>query len=227
MKQTVTTVFLLLGFLSFSQDWDFEKPNYKEIEKNIQKEGSNLFYNSLMDRYLKADSTFTLEEKRHLYYGYAFNEKYAPYSHSEYSDSLSTILQKEKLDTIDLKKVVHFTNALLHENPFDLNAINYQLYALDQMEKKEAFDKKIIQFQIVMDALISSGNGTSKKEAFYVIETSHEYALLNILGFQFGGTQSLIEHYDYLTVAENQAGIDGLYFDVSLCLNSMSEMLKD
>ena len=32
----------------------------------------------------------------------------------------------------------------------------------------------------------------------------------NILGFQFGGTQSLIEHYDYLTLSENQAKIEGL-----------------
>ena len=66
-----------------------------------------------------------------------------------------------------------------------------------------------------------------KKEAFYVIYTSHEYDLLNILGFQFGGSQSLIEHYDYLTLAENEAKIEGLYFDVSPCLNSMSKMFKE
>jgi len=39
--------------------------------------------------------------------------------------------------------------------------------------------------------------------------------------------QSLIEHYDYLTVAKNDAKIEGLYFDVSPCLNSMSNMFKE
>lgn len=227
MKKIFTITFLLINFLSFSQDWDFKTPNYKKIEKEIKKKNSSFFYNSLMKRYMEADSTLTLEEKRHIYYGYSFNENYSPYSRSEYSDSLRLILQKEKLDMVDFKKIVDFTNSMLSENPFDLNAINYQLYSLEQTRNKELFDKRMAQYQIVLDAIMSSGNGTNKKNAFYVIYTSHEYVLLNILGFQFGGMQSLIEHYDYLTLAENEAEIEGLYFDVSPCLNSMSEMFKE
>jgi hypothetical protein len=116
---------------------------------------------------------------------------------------------------------------MLLDNPFDLSAINYQLYSLEQMGNKKSFDKKVTQLGTIVDVLISSGNGKSKKDAFYVIYTSHEYDLLNILGFQFGGSQSLIEHYDYLTLAENEAKLEGLFFDVSPCLNSMSKMFKE
>jgi len=215
-----------MSFLSYSQDWDFEKPNYKKIEKNIKKKKSNLFYESLMNRFQNADSTMTLEEKRHLYYGYRFDENYSPYSRSDYGDSLRVVFQKEKLDSIDFIKAVDFTDKMLLDNPFDLNAINYQLYSLEQMGNKTTFNKKATQLKTIVDALMSSGNGTSKKEAFYVIYTSHEYDLLNILGFQFGGSQSLIEHYDYLTLVENEAKIEGLYFDVSPCLDSMAKMFK-
>ena len=227
MKRIILVSFILISSLSYSQDWDFEKPNYKKIEKNIKKKNSNLFYKSLMNRFQNADSTMTLEEKRHLYYGYTFDENYSPYSRSDYGDSLRVVLQKEKLDSLDLIKVVDFTDKMLLDNPFDLNAINYQLYSLEQMGDKTTFNKKVTQLRNIVDALMSSGNGKSKKEAFYVIYTSHEYDLLNILGFQFGGSQSLIEHYDYLTLAENEAKIEGLYFDVSPCLNSMSKMFKE
>ncbi len=220
-------IIVLIGQISYSQDWDFEKPNYKKIEKNIKKEKSNLYYESLMDRFSAGDSTMTLEEKRHLYYGYTFDEKYSPYSRSDYGDSLRVVLNKENLDSLDLIKVVDYTNKMLLDKPFDLRALNYQLYSLEQMGNKEIFDKRVTQLRTIVDALMSSGNGKSKKEAFYVIYTSHEYDLLDVLGFQFGGSQSLIEHYDYLTVTENDVGIEGLFFDVSPCLNFMSKMFKE
>ncbi|NLN24153.1 MAG: DUF4919 domain-containing protein [Bacteroidetes bacterium] len=227
MKSLLTFIFISISFFSYSQDWYIEKPDYDEIEINIQKEDSNLFYKTLLDRYLKADSTLNWIEKRHLYYGYTFNENYASYFHSTYTDSLRVIFQKEKLGQEDYNQIVVFSDELLKKNPFDLNALDYQLFSLEELGETEEFNKKLIQFGIVIDAILSSGNGTSKEEAFYVIYTSHEYALLNILGFQFGGTQSLIEHYDYLTVAENIAGIEGLYFDVSPCLNSILKIKKD
>ncbi len=227
MKKIIFILFILLSHLSYSQDWDFEKPDYKKIEQNIKKINSNLFYETLMNRYLQADSTMTLEEKRHLYYGYTFDEKYSPYSRSDYGDSLRVILKKEAADSLDLIKIVDFTDKMLLDNPFDLSAINYQLYSLKEMGNKKSFDEKVTQLRIIVDALISSGNGKSKQDAFYVIYTSHEYDLLNILGLQFGGSQSLIEHYDYLTVAENKSQLEGLYFDVTPCLNSMTKMIKE
>ena len=227
MKPLLILPFLLISFYSFSQDWEFEAPNYKKIEKNIQKKGSNLFYSNLMDRFKKADSTMTLEEKRHLYYGYTFDEKYSPYSHSNYNDSLKVVLQLDNHSANDLKEILRFGDSLLSANPFDLRAMDYQLYALEKSEDKKGFDNKMTQLTTVFDALASSGLGTTKKEAFYVISTSHEYDMLSILGFTFGGTQSLIEHYDYLTVEKNDAGIEGFYFDVTPCLNSMSGMFKD
>jgi len=185
MKLLFIILFSFSSLAAYSQGRSFEKPNYKKIEKNIKNQDTNLHYTSLMNRYLKADSTFTLEEKRHLYYGYSFNDKYAPYSISDFSDSLVAILRKEKHSKLELNKIVQLGDSILIENPFDLRVINYQLYALDEMGDKKNFEIKLIQLNTIIDALMSSGNGTSKEDAFYVIYTTHEYDLLNIIGFQY------------------------------------------
>ncbi len=212
---------LLVSFSLFSQDWDFEAPDYDKIEKNIQQKKSNLFYETLMKKYLQADATMTLQEKRHLYYGYTFQDEYSPYARSAYNDSLKVVLEKENHNPKDLDKILKFSDSILSANPFSIRALNYQSYVLEKMDRKKALNKKVTQLRIIIDVLISSGNGTSKEDAFYVIYTMHEYDLLAVLGFEFGGSQKLIEHYDYLTVLENNAGVKGLYFDVSPCLNSM------
>ncbi|WP_460546254.1 DUF4919 domain-containing protein, partial [Echinicola sediminis] len=117
--------------------------------------------------------------------------------------------------------------AILASNPFDLRAMNYQLYAFEQLGDKVNFEKKIIQYTILIDALISSGDGSSTENAFHVIEVNHEYQLVDILGFEFGGMQSLLEgNYDYLTLKDNDLGLEGLYFDVSSCFKALSKMNK-
>ena len=221
------SLFFLASFQGMAQDWDFEKPDYQLIEKNIAKKKSDLYYPKLMRRYFSGDSTFTLEEKRHLYYGYRYHSNYSPYGESDYSDSLRDILQKEDHTEAELEKIISFADSVFLDNPFNLRAINYQAYALEELGRKEEVMQLINRMNTVVDALISSGNGLSKDEAFYVIYTAHEYDLLNIFGFGFGGKQSLIEHYDYLELAENEAGIEGLYFDVTPCLNHLSDMFDE
>ncbi|MBR9914104.1 MAG: DUF4919 domain-containing protein [Algicola sp.] len=121
MKTTYFLLFMLcFQFLAVGQDWDFEKPNYKTIEKNIKDEASNLFYPNLMKRFKAADSTMTLEEKRHLYYGYSFQKDYSPYSHSDYEDSLRAVLQKDKLESVDFENIQKFGDSILSDNPFNI-----------------------------------------------------------------------------------------------------------
>ena len=225
-KQLLILTFLLGSVLVFSQNIETEKPDYNKIEKEITKKKSEFFYPKLMKKYMNSDSTMTLKEKRYLYYGYSFQDAYSPYGHSDFSDTLREVLQKEKHTDEELNRIIELSDSILVDNPFDLRVIKYQLYALDKLEKKKAFDKRINQMRIVVDALLSSGDGLKKKTAFYVIYTSHEYDLLNILGYEFGGEQSLIDHFDYLKVAKNSKNIKGFYFDISPCLNSMNEMFK-
>ena len=226
------TLIVFLGLLllvtpSFSQDDDFEKPNYKKIEKAISKKKSELYYPKLMERFLNSDWSMSLEERRHLYYGFIYEPNYSPYGNSDYNDSIKPLLQMKDHDTTHLLEIIRLSDLIMLDKPFDLDAINYKLYALDELGREAAFEKCIHQFRIIVDAIMSSGNGLEDNTAFYVIYISHEYDLLNILDFQFGGQQSLIGTNDYLKVAENEQDVEGLYFDVSPCLNHLNSMFSD
>ena len=219
--------FLLLLFTicfnGYSQENTFESPNYKTIETNIKDKKSEFYYPKLLAKYELSDSTMTSQQKRHLYYGYIFQPKYSPYNPSEASEKLSEVVNKETLSLEDLAEIIKLSNQALKENPLDIRSLNYRLYSLEQQQKFDELKKNLVKLEIIVDALVSSGDGISKETAFYVIDTSHEYDLLAMFGFRFGGEQNLIEHYDYLTVAQNDDNIKGLYFDVSPCLEYLAK----
>lgn len=227
MKRRLLLIILLFATVSgFSKTDETEKPDYKQIEKAVADNSSALYYPKLMIRYKMADTTLTLEEKRHLYYGFTFQKTYSPYGSSDFEDKLRELLKKKKLKDSDYRKIVTFSDSVLSENPFNLAVLDNQLFAFEKLNDATRFNENIIRLNIVIDVLLSSGDGLKKKSAFYVISTAHEYFLLNVLGFSFGGSQSLQEHYDYLTVAKNPDKIKGFYFDVSPCLQSLDKSFR-
>jgi hypothetical protein len=225
MKFFILSIFSLIISFSQADEWKTKKPNYKKIEKNIKKKNSNLYYESLMNRYLKFDSTMTIEEKRHLYYGYTFNENYSPYKRSPYRDSINSIYEKEEIELADYEKIDIYCDSILKSFPLELRTLKQQINILEALLNEEKYNNKITQAKILLDAIMSSGYGLTKKEAIYVISVNDEYALLSYFNFSSAG-QSLIEHYDYLTLEENEANIEGLYFDVTPCLNSLMKLTK-
>lgn len=227
MKGNLLLLILVISVASaYSQTIVVEKPDYKKIEEAIADKASELYYVKLMIRYRLADTTMTLEEKRHLYYGYSFQKEYSPYGRSDYEDKLREVLNNGKLRTSDYQKIVVFSDSILAENPFNLAVIDNQLFAFEKLGDSGRFNENITRLKIVVDAMLSSGDGLSKESAYYVISTAHEYFILNMLGLTFGGSQSLQEHYDYLTVAKNPDKIKGLYFDVSPCLQSLQKSFR-
>ena len=222
---SIVTIFIISN--SFSQEIKFERPKYKKISKEIKKKKSKFYYKKLFDRYSNGDTTFNLNEKRHLYYGYSFQEKYSPYGSSTYTDSLTIFYEKDTLTEFDLKKIIKFSLLIIDEAPFDLRALNnlsYSYYRLGNIGLGNLYNYKSL---LIVDAIMSSGDGISEKSAFYVIYISHEYDLLEALGFGFGGEQSLlISGFDYLTLQDNEFGIEGLYFEISRSLEHLNLMFK-
>lgn len=224
----IISVFYLLNSFSQEQEAKLEAPNYKEISKQIKNKKSKFYYPNLMNRYLNGDTHFDLDEKRHLYYGYSFQDSYSPYGSSDYSDSLKIVFNKDTLVETDYNDIIRFSSMILDENPFHLIALrnlSFSYYKLNTNPKlKELYSYKS---ELIYDAIFSSGDGISEKTAFYVINISDEYRILNILDFEFGGQQQLLKsRYDYLKVQENEAGIDGLYFEISRSLSHMKQMFK-
>jgi len=202
--------------------WYFEKPDYDEIEKRISDKNSNLYYPKLFTRYLNSD-TFSVEEARHLYYGHVFQPDYNPYDRDElrYMESIQRLFDKSSFTDSDCYKMIEYADSLLKNNPFYLRGITLKMQMYEQLQDSISFHKVGPRIPVVFDAILSSGDGVSPETAFYVINPRNEYDVLNYMGFSSEG-QGLIDHYDYLQLKENEAGLEGLYFDITPCLKYLN-----
>lgn len=216
-------LFTIGGLAVHAQPGHFEAPDYKSIKKNIENPSSDFYYPKLMERYQNGDSTLTREERRHLYYGYVFHPNYVAVDTSAYNSRLMETLSKESFTSSDYEKLLEDADALLSEDPFNLRALNTKLIVYAQLDNVPEYKKAIQQRKVVLDAIVSSGDGLTKKTAYHVIKVAHEYDFLNTTGYTYAGESQLVGHCNYVKVGENKYGIEGLYFDITPVLDYMSK----
>jgi hypothetical protein len=205
----------------------YEPIDYDAVKRDIFDTESPFHYPELLERFAFADTTLTLEEKRYLYYGFTFDDRYSPYGMNEELNKIREIFAKDSLVIKDHVKVAKLADDVLKQNPFNLKAISFQLTALEVLGHYEKYNLRLDQAWMILDAISSTGDGKTMESAFFVTETSHEYIMLDVLGLRFGGTQSLIHPCDYLEVQENEGGIEGVYFNVSSCMSYLSKMFEE
>lgn len=226
MKNILSFVFALSFFSAFAQN-TWKKPNYKEIEKNCNEKSSRYFYDSLFQKFLKGDTNFTLDERQHLYYGFQFTSGYSPYGGVKYMDSLNQLLSQNKLTDNDYRLAIRYCDSLLAEDPMSLKILNLQTNLFKRTSDVQKVTINLSRMNNVIDAILSSGDGETASTAYYVICVGHEYSILNILGLEFGGSQSLKGSNDYLELKPNKLNLKGLYFDVTASLSNMGKMFKN
>lgn len=222
MKRLLLLLPLLYGSVAMAQAEGFAKPDFETIEKNIKDEKSPYNYQKLYARYQDADSTMTIEEKRHLYYGYSFTPGYAPYVSSGILAQLREILNKEDPSPADMKKIILYCGVALEQYPFSLRLKEYRIYCMKELGMIAEATHEKAQAAMIVDAILSTGDGITKDTPFYVVNTVNEYEVVHLLGFDYGGDQALMDHkFDYLSLSKNSYELPGLYFDVSRCLSTL------
>ncbi len=229
MKKISFFALFLIAHISLFAQYDGPvAPNYKEIEKNIANSASGLLYQNLMDKYLAGDSTMSINEQRHLYYGYVFNDNYNPVDETDYNSKLGSVLRKQHLSNDDFIEIAKYANLLLDQDPFNMRALNAQLIVFAQTNDVASYRKTAVKRNIVERAIVSSGDGMSKKNAYYVIKVAHEYDILGFLGYKYGGSEQLEKggKCNSLTVAKNPFGVEKVYFDISPVLRYASKKGK-
>lgn len=221
MKKILLTIPLMILFAMAgnTQDKDFLAPGYQKIKKQVSNTNSEFYYPKLFERYQKNDTTLQHKHYRMLYYGYLFRPDYQPSQSSGYSDSLRVLYQKDSLQRSDFKKIIEFEQQVLKQDPFSLRDLNTLAYAYAQHNNKSKTTRIDYKINLLIETILSSGNGLNEESAWHVIEPSHEHDILNVLGFQAAGEKSLRgKGFDYIEVRQNKYGIDGFYFNVNQIL---------
>ena len=213
---------IFLSFLGFSVNILFagtpEAPDMQKIRDNILDFGSQYYYPRLMKRYLNNDTTLTLNEYRHLYLGYSFQEGYDPYRTTPQQEGMISLYTNSDPTENDCDTIIKYAMLGIEDFPFDLRQINRLIYAYKCKKEMEKMKKWSYKLEKIIDAILSTGDGTSPETAWYVIYTGHEYDIVNRLGLSATQYVFIDPCYDFIEAAANQFNIKGCYFNVSRIL---------
>lgn len=211
-------LFLSLLFVSgfiYSQTKEYEAPDYKVIQKNIENKDSEFYYPKLMDKLKANDTLITNDQYKHLYFGYTFQKDYHPYKTSENEKKLNSYFQKKDLKKSDYAEIIKISNAALNDFPLNLRVMNFLAY-IYHLDGNEAMAKKVSHnLYGLFGAIFSSGDGRDCTTGFHVITVSHEYVVMNILQLEIA-SQSLSGDCDYLSLEKDKYKLSGVYFNIEL-----------
>ena len=217
--------FLLLMLVLFTsglllaQNTEIKPLKFKKISKEIKKKNSPYYYPLLFQRYLALDTSLSAEEFRYLYYGFTFQPEYQPYGTPLLRDSLISYLSRENLIQAEYRIAGTIAGDLLRESPFRLRETFIAAVAWELAGNEALSHTYFMFYEKQVDAIMSTGDGLSENTALVVIYIPDEYEILEVLGFHFSGTQSLLNNQiDMLEISENPFGTRELYFDVSRLL---------
>src|SRR5690606_14462015 len=162
MKLLYSLLILFITQSFYAQDFELKKPDFDLIEKNVKDKNSPYYFDKLYARFIVADSTMTVDERRHLYFGYSFQDEYAPYERSDAQEDLNEILEKEELTQEDYQDILTLSSKILKIYPFSIRMMEYRIFVYNELGQYDDAGKETIQANIILDAILSTGQGTSK-----------------------------------------------------------------
>lgn len=198
-----------------------EKPDLKQIREMTLDPSSKYYFPTLKAKYDKKDFSMTPEEFRYFYYGYMFQEDYDPYRVSPYSKVTEPFRQKPVHSREEIDTIVKYAELSLEDNPFDLRQMSFLIHVFK--EKRKDMRAKIWEYRLenILGAIKSSGTGENTDNAWYVMYPSHEYDMVQLLGYEPTDAEFIDPGYDYLLVQPDASSgrkvdksVKGFYFNV-------------
>lgn len=197
-----------------------EAPDLEKIRADVNNPDSRYYYSELMKRYEVYDTTrLTLDDYRHLYLGAMYQEDYNPYRKSEYRDRIQELYYRPGHSRTELDSIIAYAELSLADDPFDLEQINYLIYALKGRGKLNK--AAIWQYRLnhLLQAIVSTGTGLDEENAWYVINPRHEYNIVNFQNRVVEAQEFKEPYYEYIKLvplADQSAktGAEGYYFNI-------------
>ena len=191
------------------------KPDLDQIRKEVSDPQSQYYYPKLMQRYEQNETVMTLDDYRRLYFGYMFEEDFNPYRHTPHSHKVEELYYKSHHNKGECDSIIKYAGLVLQDNPFDLQQIDYMVYALQQKKKNNLARIWLYRLNHLIEAIVSTGTGHDKENAWYVINPQHEYFVLNRLGRVVNDFQFEEPGYDHIKVnAKGKENADYYFYSL-------------
>lgn len=232
MNRTIINILALIAIIicapaqqAYSQKkLKIEKPDMEKIRSESLDPESKFYFPKLRKLYERNDTVMTPEQYRYFYLGYMFQEDYDPYRTSPYSGPTDYLRAKTEHTPAERDTIIKYAEMALLDNPFDLRQMSFLVHVLK--EKRKDMRAKIWEYRLqnILGAIKSTGTGEDIDNAWYVITPTHEYDLIQLLGYEAVEADFPKEGYDYLKVVPDAATAkrrrskvaDGFYFNVEI-----------
>ena len=211
----------------------YTTPNYEQIKKDCTDKHSDRYYPKLVKRFSEVDTNLDVTDMQTFYYGQAFLDGYNPYQRYDEFDEIRTIMRKDEAPTIeDTRKIVKLADAVITKCPAEPMAYYYKFVGQSMACKYFGGDtaemqRTQLQFQMLFYTISSTGNGITPEVAMHVVNTSHEYMMMNMYGFS-SRQQALMSieghNYDMFVLDSNDYAVDTLYFNIDRIVGAWSSL---
>lgn len=197
-----------------------EKPDLAKIKRETYDRNSEYYYPKLMEEFQRNDTVMKLQKYRYLYLGYMFQEDYFPYRPSNVNRHIESIYNKPNPNRLETDSIIKYAEIALKDNPFNLNQMINLIHALRLKGKKNLAAIWQYKLNYILLAIVSTGTGLDEDNAWYVIEPSHEYVLLNMMGYTVTTPLFYDPYYEFLKVmTPNGHNSGGFYFNIKTILD--------
>ncbi|MBV2166738.1 MAG: DUF4919 domain-containing protein [Kaistella sp.] len=166
MKQTLL-ILCLFPILVFSQENFNYKRDFEEILKETKDKRSDIFYEDLLERYNKVDTTLSDKQLLALLIGFTDNRNYKPYKDFEIGRKLYKLNDDEKY-----AEVIKLGNEFLKTHPFDIKSLFEVAYAYHKSNQQHLAEDYLIKGNMIFKAMYYSGNAKSIETPAFALNPS-------------------------------------------------------
>lgn len=203
--------------ISINDSIPWRSVNYDSIAQAVGNPASPYYYPTLFERYKSGDTTLSVEDFRHLYYGYPTQEGYKPLINSLYSDSLYFSFGRRTNPTPDeFRRMARYANGILYQEPFSMRDLNVLAFIYQKLGEDSLATQQMFRIEGIMSAIRSSGTGFTQRAALYIIYMRDAEDFLTLIGAQANKAVVVNRKIEYYPVSNlPDRGMKGLFFNYS------------
>lgn len=199
-------------------------PELQHIKEVTLDPASASYYPRLMARFDRTDTVMTTQEYRTLYLGSIFQEDYNPYRRSVYARKVTPLAHKSTHTRAELDTMIKYTQLVLRDTPFDLDNINFLIYALRARKKFNLANMWQYRLNHLLQAIVSTGTGADTTQAWMLIYPRDEATLVNLRVREPRGLNPTFvkPYYDRIDVTDATGANKAFYFNLQPLLEEFN-----
>lgn len=179
---------------------------------------SPYYYTNLMLKYRSGTEPLTDLEYYYLYYGFAYQEDYRPFSENTALDRMLNVMMgidPEKPTIGQLEALIENGTAAMEVDPFNPKVLNMMAYAYGALDDPQRERLYFDHLNGILSTIESSGTGLKEENRWHVLMFSHAYDLLASKGYSYNENRIVSREAMYVPLTRKQDRTKGFYFDYS------------